>query len=229
MATEDTVKYLIPLSQIERPRLAIVGGDEFVWPTGVEGARIRGSATLAVHKYLGDDATVVQVTHRDERHIELTGMFMGIDGIGNVRDLIEIIVAEAPDDGKLLTLPGIYPKQQMVVVEEYDFSHAEDDRTDSWVYTLSFARTGVGRRISTVVTSPVNPTTSKASARGTTGRVFVTRTGARTARQISQLVYGTPDRWRDIYDLNTSVFGANSIELYQVPTKPLPIGLSLHY
>lgn len=229
--SSDPAKYLVDPTRFERPRLAVVGGGEFEWPIGTEGVRIRGAAGLAVHKYLGDDAAVVQVTHRDERHIEMSGMFPGITGIINVRDLLEIIVAEAPDEGKLLTLPGIFPKQQMVVVEDYDFSHTEDERTDSWTYTITFARTGVGRRISRnrVVVSPVNPVSSKTTARGTTGRVFVTRAGVRTARQVAQAVYGNSNRWREIYDLNTDVFGVNSIELYQVPTQSLPVGIALHY
>jgi hypothetical protein len=229
--TTDTAKYVVDPSRFERPRLSIVNGDEFEWPVGTEGVRIHGSASLAMHKYLGDNAVVVQVTHRDERHLEMSGEFPGITGAKNMRDLLEIIQADTPDDGKILTLPGVFPKQQFVVIEDYDFSHDKDDRLDSWNYTVNFVKSGVGKKIvrGKVVASPVNPITSKKGNRGTSGRVFTTRAGASTLRQVAQNVYSNSNRWRDIYDLNTAKLDALGIPTYLLPTKPLPLGMKLGY
>jgi TP901 family phage tail tape measure protein len=149
----DPAKYLIALRRFERPKLSVPGGGEFEWPIGTEGVRIHGNATLAEHHYIGDDSVALRVMHLDDRRIEMSGMFPGLTAIGNVFDLLGVITAEAPDDVKLLSLPGINTYASMVVVESYDFNHPDDDRTNSFAYTVTFRYTG--RSTKRVVRPPV--------------------------------------------------------------------------
>lgn len=228
----ETHKFLIPKRRIEKPTLAIVGGDQFVWEAGLEGVRISGNATIAEHRYLGDNAVVGFVTHRDTGRIELSGQFSGKTGATNVRDLRQIIMAVTPKGGKILTLPNrVFIKQQFVIVENYDFVHAQDDRTDSFDYTVSFLLIGVGKKTRSTkkVRPPSNPTSRKAKPKGKATRVFVTKNGASTLRAVAKIVYGNPDRWREIYNKNLKVLKSLHIPLHTLPTKVLPYGIRLHY
>lgn len=228
--TNDPAKYLVERRRFERPTLAVVGGAEFEWPLGVEGIRIAGTAQLAEHLFIGDNAPVVQVMHLDNRRIELTGMFPGLTGSTNVQDLLTVITANAPA-GKVLTLPGSMTfAAQIVQVESYDFSHPEDDRTNSWVYSITLRRVGVGKKVPKpkVIKSP-NVPHSTTKPKGKPAKIFVVRAGVRTLRAVSKSVYKNADRWREIYKKNEKVLNSLHIPLHQLPTKPLPLGMRLHY
>lgn len=228
----ETHKFLIPKRRIETPILSVVGGGQFVWEAGLEGLRISGSATIAEHRYLGDNAVVGFVTHRDTGRIEMTGQFSGKTGATNVRDLRQLIMQVTPPGGKILTLPNrVFIKQQLVIVENYDFSHSADDRTDSFDYTVSFLMVGIGKKVrSTKKTRPPsNPQASKAKPKGKPTRVFTTKNGASTLRAVAKIVYGNAERWRDIYNKNLKLLKSLNIPLHTLPTKTLPYGLKLHY
>jgi hypothetical protein len=228
----ETHKFLIPKRRIEKPVLAIVGGDQFVWEAGLEGISISGAATIAEHKYLGDNAVVGFVTHRDTGRIEMTGQFSGKTGAQNVRDLRQIITAVTPKTGKILTLPDrVFIKQQFVIVESYNFVHAQDDRTDSFDYTINFLMVGVGKKtkVTKKTRPPSNPTSKKAKPRGKTARVFITRDGVRTLRAVAKTVYGNADRWNEIYSKNLKVLKSLNVPLHTLQVKVLPVGLKLVY
>src|SRR6266542_1406411 len=65
----DAAAYIIALGRFVWPRIYIPGKASFVFPLGTEGLRLFGSAALGIHKYIGDNAAVVEVMHRDERRI----------------------------------------------------------------------------------------------------------------------------------------------------------------
>ncbi len=232
---EDPAKYVIERSRFTRPTLAIPGGKTFEWPNGVEGIRVAGQIGNSKHRYIGDNADVVQVMHRDSRTIEMTGQFNGITASENVRDLIDVITSESPKGHWVLTLPaGVLPtKTQLVNIDNYDFVHAWDDRTDSWDYTITFTRVGVGKNVAKkkTIDSPSNPTvkTKKAEPKGKGERTFTIHEGATSLRAVAKLVYDNPDRWREIYNKNTKVLNSLNIPLHILPTKVLPLGLKLHY
>lgn len=235
--TTDPAKYLVERRRFDRPVLSVPGGPEFEWPLGIEGVRIHGGATLAEHHYIGDDAVSLRVMHLDDRRLELTGMFPGLTGIGNVNDLLNVITAEAPDDAKLLSLPGINSFAAYVAVENYDFVHPEDDRTDSFTYTVTFRYTGRStKRVIRipVIVGPVNPTTRKIKPKGKSTRIYTVKAGHRTLRSVASAVYKNPDRWREIYNKNEKALQTlQHIDVYtplhQMPTKPLPLGMKLNY
>ncbi len=220
-AAGDTAKYVTDRSKFVRPSIRVApNGLKFEWPVGLEGIRVAGSVGTAQHLYLGDNAAVVQVTHRDARRIELRGGFPGITGSGNMRDLIEVITSPAPQGYWILNLPSVvFPKEQMVVVTDYDFDHPEDDRTDSWNYSISLVRTGVGASILNENSSNGTRTsgsTSTAAPKGVTNNVFTTRSGADTLRLIANQVYGDPNQWRSIYDKNKTFLESLNFPLFQL-------------
>lgn len=227
--SDDPAKYLIARRRFERPTLSIPDGLMFEWPLGTEGLRVTGNATLVEHLYVGDNATVLQITHLDNRRIEMSGMFPGLTGSENMRELLAVIVAESPDVGKVLSLPGIFIQNQLVVADTYDFDHPQDDRNDSWNYTVTFRRQGTRGKVTRkqVITSPQNPNTTKPN-KGSTSYTFTVKTGARTLRAIAQLVLKNADLWREIYDLNQKALNKLDTPLYKMPTKPLPIGMKLN-
>lgn len=216
-SSRDPAKYLIARSKFVRPTLrAAPSGPEFEWPMGTEGVRISGTIGTAVHMYLGDNAPVVQVVHRDARQIEMRGQFMGFTGSQNMRDLIEVITAPIPQGYWILRLPAaVFPREQTVVIDTYDFDHPDDDRMQTWGYSISMTRTGVrglvpdengisgGSDISTGNTSGNTPT---GPPKGQTSRTFTTRSGANTLRLIASAVYGDPNQWRQIYEKNKVFF-----------------------
>lgn len=229
--TGDPAKYLIERRRFQRPTLSVVGGPEFEWPLGVEGLSISGSAAIAEHLFIGDNAAVLQVMHYDNRRIVMTGMFPGSTGSENMRDLLEVVTAQSRDNAKVLTLPSrIFPKTQVVVPETWTFDHPEEDGNDSWTYSLTMRRMGVGNTVKPPKTtvSPTNPVHSTAKAKGKTTRVFTTTSKIRTLRTVASHIYHNPNRWREIYVKNSKALDKIGT-LAALNTKRLPIGMRLHY
>lgn len=230
--TNDPAKLLVERKRYERPTL-ISGGLSFEWPLGVEGISIAGTPTLAEHRYIGDDDIVLQVTHADDQRIVMSGMFPGLTGTKNMTDLLAVIRAPQPAAGKILRLPAIvFPNEIKVTVSDYSFDHPEDDRNNSWTYSLTLRRVGHGKAIRKPkrITSPVNPRTNKGPAKpkGKTSRVFTVHAGANTLRSIAKIVYGNSNRWGEIYNLNKKKLKKYG-PLHSIPTKRLPLGLKLSY
>lgn len=226
----DPAKYVVERARFERPVIQIPpNGPKFEFPVGVEGITVAGQVGAATHRYLGDNATVMQVTHRDARTIELSGIFPGITGSSNMQDLLEVITAVAPRGYWNLTLPSsIFPRVQQVVVMDYSFDHPQEDRDDNWFYSISLARTGTGAKVkkSTKTKSPSNPTSS---VKGKSPRIFTTTAGARTLRAVAQNVYKDATRWTEILNKNYKTLAALNTPLVQMQTKQLPLGMKLNY
>ena len=229
----DSAKYLIPRSKFVRPSIRVApSGPEFEWPMGTEGFRISGQVGTAQHLYLGDNAPVVQVVHRDARTLQLSGMFMGKTAAQNLRDLIEVITAPIPQGYWILRLPAaIFPKEQTVVVETYEFDHPEEERNDSFSYAVSMARTGVGGLVpgeSGISTGNTVGNTATGEPKGETNKTFTTRAGADTLRLVATTVYGDPSRWREIYNKNKTFFDKLKQPLAQLQYSQLDRGIKLN-
>ncbi len=217
----DAVKYVIDRARFVRPSLRVApNGLKFEWPGGLEGIRVSGTVGIAQHLYLGDNAPVVQVVHRDSRRIELRGGFLGKTGSANMRGLIEVITSPIPQGYWILNLPAVvFPREQTVVVENYDYDHPEDDRNQSWNYSITMVRTGVGNTISdetSPVTTPPTGTPPSGDPKGVADKTFTTRSGAETLRTIANIVYGDPNKWRVIYEKNKQLFDSFKIPLLQL-------------
>lgn len=230
--TNDPAKLLVAHTRYDRPTLQ-AGTLKFEWPLGVEGITISGQATAGEHRYIGDNDIVLDVTHLDDQRIVLTGQFPGLTGTANMQDLLKVLRAPQPANGKVLVLPRtVFSNELVVAVDSYSFEHPEDDRNSSWNYTVTLRRLSSGRKTNKVkvTQSPVNPRTNKGKAKpkGKSSRVFTIHSGGNTLRAAAKLVYGNADRWREIYDKNTSVL-KKIAPLYSIPTKRLPLGLKLYY
>lgn len=235
----DDPAAILPLSQLRFSPPSVRSSENvFIWPMGVEGFRRSGSATLGIHKYLGAGNVDVQVAHLDEAHLEMTGTFPGLTSKNNMAELLAVITA---DGAKELILPGIFSRIQKVFCENYEFSHAVDDRTHSIDYSISFVRTTVGVGVSSgdrflTASNPGSGTqTLSGSPRSTaltsvaqSDRVFVVADGAQTLREISSIVYGDQTLWPQLVLLNASALDIYNPDLelgiYQLPTVRLPIG-----
>lgn len=160
--SSDPAKFLVQARRFSRPRLSIPAGPSFVWPGGMEGVRLSGTNKLAVHTYLGLHNAQVQVLHRDEARIEMSGMFLGETGAENVRALRNVLTAIYPDEGAILILPGIFTDEQRVFCESYDFDKPEEERNDSFTYQVTFVRVGVGAETAPIVEidSPTTPSST---------------------------------------------------------------------
>ena len=234
LSKNDTTKYLIQRRRFERPTLRIPPkGPKYEWPVGVEGITVSGNPGLAVHNYLGDNAPVVQIIHRDARRFEMTGIMPGDTGTENMRGLLTVIETVAPLGYWILAMPtSVFLKEQQVVIENYNFAHPEEDETGSWNYTISFIRTGIGakRKPPKTTGSPVNPIGStKKPPKGKSNRTFTTKSGGNTLRAVAKLMYGNAERWREIYNKNKKVLNSLNVPLAQLQYKRLPYGLKLNY
>jgi len=231
---QDPARYLVPDGNLFHPRPYLTSGDLiYVWPVGVEGIRHFGNSAVAIHRYIGDSDVDVQVVHKDEARIEMSGTFPGITAVDNMAALKLLVRDQTPDPGKTLFLPGIFERVQYVVVENYDFVHAADDRTHSFDYTITFIRTGPGRRIADPHGTPAPPNpTKKVTPRGHPGRYTLSKSGSQTFRQIAKRVYGSSEKWKHLADLNARLVQyshAMAIPFFQLPTYRWPLGTKIFY
>jgi hypothetical protein len=232
---QDPARRLIPYSNLYHKRPTLESASKvFTWPIGIEGLRRSGTAALGIHRYLGENSVDVQVLHKDESRIEMSGVFPGITGRQYMNSLIDVIMADTPERGKILHLPGVFPREQYVVVENYDFSHDEDDRTHSWTYTITFVRIEVGKRVKDPHGKPPPPQPGvKTNNRGKAGRIFTIKDGVRTLKAVAKLKYGDADDWRKLLNANRQTLraymGRHNISMHQLPTHRFPIGTKFRF
>jgi hypothetical protein len=230
---EDTAKYLLkPDVQFERPWIAVPGGDAFIFPAGVEGFEYNGTAEIALHKYLGDDEIDVSMTHRDEPHFTINGQFPGKTSVNNMLACKAVIAANTPERGKILHLPFILPRIQYVVIQDYNFSHSEDDRTETIAYRIQFLKIGVGKRISPGEPDPPSPnpdTQPVKDPKGKDQKQFVVKQGFQTLRKIAKKVYNNPDKWLVLFNKNHKRLEKIGINKHVAPNNMLPIGFIIYY
>jgi hypothetical protein len=242
-AGEDPARYLVDPGYVKsdsdsdkapgnlahvRPHLSS-GPKLFVFPVGLEGFTVTGAAQLGLHHYIGANVVNAKQMHREEGRIELNGLFPGITSSENMIACRDVLRSEAPFLGMSLFVEGLFQTVQFVVPETWNFAHTEDDRSHSISYTITFVLVGTGRKISDPVgkAPPAQPGVTK-NPKGA-GRIFVVRAGARTLRQISKIVYGNPDRWPTLADLNKNTVFYTSFGPYQLPLVVWPIGTKFKY
>lgn len=230
----DSAKFLVALRRFKRPRLRAPNGDSFVWPQGTEGVLISGQAKLGVKAYIGDDRVDVQVIHRDEARVEMSGSFMGETAPVNFQALRALIISNYPQSGLLLDIPDVFQFEHHVYVESYEFDHPEDSNEEDFTYRVVFVDTGKTRKrlpSAKSIRPPTNPKTTK--GKGKSANYVRVKDGMRTLRGISKKVYRDANKWKTLYTKNkkalNDVMAADGIPLAKLPTKPLPIGLKIYY
>jgi hypothetical protein len=240
---QDPAKYLIPDGQLRyaRPRLTS-GTKEFVWPVGTESFRHSGQATVGIRKYIGDNAADVHVVHKDEAHIELTGVFPGLKSVDSMIALKDVITAQTPERGKILTLPGIFEEMKYVAVESYEFNHDQDDRTHSIDYSIQFVIMGTGqdvakRKAGTPAPQPgasVKPKPPAGKGTGTRpssepNRTYTMTGTTNTLPLMAKVVYGDPDKWPRIVEMNATYFKSVDQPMHALPFSVFGVGTKLKY
>jgi hypothetical protein len=235
---DDPAAYVVPLTAFQRPRLYIIGGDEFEWPLGTEGWELSGSATIAEHKYVVDSVVAVQVMHLDSSRIALSGVFPGKTGPLNVQALYRFIRLPNPPDFKRLEIPGIFTQAQQVVAAEWSFTRVEGQPFDM-NYNVTFIKVGTSKPLSAPTQSKSansNLNFSSTAAipgddRGTSSNIFVVKQGAQTLRSIASVIYGSPDFWQELYNLNKlilmEVFA--NVPSTMIATTLIPLGTEIRY
>lgn len=225
----DTARYLLdPSNDFARPYIRVPKGQVYVWPVGIEGFQIQTDSTLGIHKYIGDNNVDVQVVHRGEKHITLTGTLPGWTSNENMRALESVCVARSPERGKILHLPGLYTHLQYVQVVSWGFSHDEDDIMSMDIrYTLEVVKMSLGPKKPGSPTQPNQQGGGKPPPLGK--HVFRVNHKHRTLRSIARKVYHRRDRWTDLYILNHKIFDRKKVPSHKIPTYRLDLGTKIHW
>lgn len=216
----DTARYLLdPDDDFPRPYLLVPGWRAFIWPLGVEGFEIQDQATLGRHKYLGEIELDVDVTHKGETGITLSGIFPGHTSVANMQALRQVFSVDTPERGKVLHLPGILPNLQYVVGETFTYTHAEDERSQDIAYSCSFVKVGTG------------PKAKAAAPAGNTARTtkkFVSNSRYNTLRKIATRLKMS---WTNLYAVkaNAAWFDKRNISSHRAPDYRLPNGTVIYY
>lgn len=221
-----------------RPYL-VAGNSIFVFPVGVEGFRVQGTATLGTHKYVGDNAVDGMTIHLEEGRITLSGTFPGLTAQDCMVACRNILRART-QNGLVLFAPGVFEREQYVLAEDWSFEHTEDDRSHSIAYTITLVRIGDKNRVADPrgTTPPPQPTVGT-TTKGKPSRLFTVKDGARTLRAIAANVYGNSDMWTQLVNLNAgqladwqrgnALNALYNLPTYQLPTYRWPIGTKFRY
>lgn len=239
----DPVKRIVADSGLKFARPSIsAGGKTFTWPVGVEGFEITGQAFLGIHHYIGDNVAAVNVIHFDERRITLSGTLPGLKSTDGMVSLQDVVTSRSK---KILKMPGILPREQYVVTDNYNFRHDEDDRTSSIVYSVVLIRVGAGdsagsgkgsgAALAATASEAASgaPVTAQRASQTQSQRTFAVVDGVDTFRAISARVYGNVDQWPQLVTLNANTISINnpglSVRPDQMAYYRWPVGTKIRY
>lgn len=239
---QDPAAYLVDPGSVTAPgkhkpgnlahaRPYIVNGAKmFVFPVGTEAFRRSGQATLGLHRYLFADAVDGRTIHYEEARIELTGTFPGLTSQQCMVDAIHVLTSVAPPSGMVIYVPGVFDREQLVLPETWDFNHAEDDRTHSIPFTISFVRISTGKMLNDPRgTAPPPQPVKKTVPRGSASRTFRAKDGARTFQTIALVLYNNSAQWAKLAGLNQALITKAGLGQHQLPNYRWPIGTPVHY
>jgi hypothetical protein len=153
----DTARYIrLPDTDFARPYMSVPGGPTFVWPLGIEGFEIQDQAELGIHKYIGDIELDVEVMHRNQATITISGIFPGHTSTEEHACLRTVFQAVQPPGGKVLHLPHVLSQAQFVACQS--LNHIRMRRTSgktlhtrSWSSELELAQTPLARHQSSLL------------------------------------------------------------------------------
>lgn len=244
----DTARYLVDPGKItapgrgspgnlrhRRPHL-VSGAKIFVFPVGLEGFEVSGTALLGIHHYFSDNVVDVRTLHREEGRITLTGTFPGHTAFQNYVDCRDLLMSVPPDKGMILYAEGAFGREAFVVPENWRFGHDPGQQSDESIdYSITLVRTGSGKPLPDPTGTPPPPNPTGKQTPKAPPRTFAVRAGARTFKQIAAVVYGNPDRWTQLVDLNRNElnqlneFQQTAIPPFMLPVHIWPIGTKFRY
>lgn len=227
---QDSAVYLVrPGVEVIRPWLAIRNGPAFQWPLGMEGFTISIDPTLGIHKFVGDNAVTVDVIHRGQENITLSGNFPGNSAPAQIRALRDVVYQGAPTEGKILFLPEIMRFAQRVQVVNSTFSRDIDSRGRDATYSIEFVRLGQLNAISANVLPGIQIPLVVSGQTALSSRSVSVDAKHNTLRKIANWKLGTAEKWRTVFDANQFYFIKNGVPLAKVPDYRLPTGLKVYY
>jgi hypothetical protein len=228
---KDTAAYLVqPGVHFIRPWLAIRGGPAFQWPLGLEGYTLAIDPLLGIHKFIGDNAVVVDVLHAGEEHFTMSGMFPGNSSPALIRALRDLVYQGSPAEGKILFVPEIMSYAQRVQVVHFESSRVDTDRGRDSTYSIEFVRLGLLNAISsmTLPVIPQPPPPSTVGKRSKSTRSVTVDAQHNTIRKIAKWKLGDTTKWRTIFNANEKYFTHNKIPLTKAPDHRLPTGMKVY-
>jgi hypothetical protein len=228
---DDSSRYILtPGIEFYRPWLSVPGGASFVWPGGVEGFTCRIDPSLGIHRYIGDNAVVIDVTHKGQESITLSGTFPGLTSVDVFLALRDMIYQDVGENGYILYVPHLYPKTQRVFVQSAVFDHPQNERRRDLSYTLDFIRVGTGGKVSEPnLRTPTPQPAPRTKQRGKASRVFVVNATVNTLRKIAKSKLKDAKRWDELYRKNEKLFKRGQIALHKVPDYRLAAGTKINY
>jgi hypothetical protein len=206
-------------------------GPAFVWPLAVEGLEITVDPTLGIHRFIGDDRVYVDVVHRGEERITLSGNFPGDTGPDNLRALREIVYAITPKLGKVLYVPHAFTYAQRVVVNRFRGGRTEDMRGLDLTYEVEFVRIGyinAGKADNDPILAEPIPQPTTGSVNASTHRVQADGKH-NTLRKIALWKLGSAAKWNSLYTLNLKWFQKQGVPASKAPDYRLPAGTTIYY
>lgn len=219
----DPAHYLQqPGTDFMRPWLCVQDGPAFQWPLGMQGFSDAITASLGIHRYIGDDGGVeIDVLHRGEEHITLSGFFAGDSSAENIVALREVVLYQPAPGGKILYVPEIANNPWRVQVATAQFDRSPDDRGDDCSYSIEFVKMSVVQGMDTgdIVPTPAGSRKVKVNAKH------------RTLRSLAAWKLNNANKWRILYDIhkNKHWFEKHHISYHKAPTYRLPIGHVIYY
>lgn len=211
-----------------RPWLAVPGGIAFLWPLGIEGFTLSIDPTLGIHKYIGDNKVKVDVVHKGEERIGMTGSFPGMTGPDAMQALYNVVYADTPPGGKLLYVPFALDYTRRVTVVRANFAHGEDAHGTDLTYDIEFVITDLGPKVGDqiVTDSDVLQQGTSIGDQGTTQNRFTVTSKYNTLRKIATF---KKVAWDAIYNKNVAYFQKIAIPKYKAPDYRLKAGVKLYY
>jgi hypothetical protein len=220
---DDAYYVLIPGVNFWRPWIRVPSGPAFVWPLGVEGFNLTVEPQIGVHRYIGDNAVVVDVTHKGEERFNLSGNLPGDSASENARALRDVVYADTPRLGKIIFIPGILPYAQRVVVASFNITRADDDRGEDLTYSLDVVRIGYDpsyQAMPQLGEEVPQPTTGKKTA-----AKFTVTAKYNTLRKIAVL---KKRDWNQLYNKNEKFFNKHKVPFPKVPDYKMPLGTKVY-
>lgn len=225
----DSAYYILkPGENFLQPWISIPGGIAFIFPLGIEGFSLSIEPQLGIHRFIGDNKVVVDVVHKGEERLSMSGTFPGESSVSALRALRDIVYAETPRGGKIVGLPNVLPYAQRMVVASARFDRPQDARGKDLSYDIEFVRLGYVSDIDTEF-SVEKAVPQPSVGAGTSSKRFTVNSKYNTARKIAKYKLGAESKWRRIYDLNTKVYRKLNVAAHKAPDFRLPLGTVIYY
>lgn len=224
----DTTYYIAkPDENFLRPWLEDPNGKVFVWPLGLEGFSLSIEPSLGIHRFVGDNKVVVDVMHKGEERLTMTGSFPGRSSVDAFRALRDIVYSNTPKGGKILFVPHLLAHAQRVVIARARFDRAEDDRGFDLTYDIEFVRLGFKASVGEEEIEEETIPQPKPPA-GATAKKFIVNSRYNTLRKIAALKLGSAARWSSLYTLNAKLFRKLRVPGHKAPDHRLRNGTVIY-